>query len=224
MDCTIFTTVISLVFGTCFFNSLAYAQHPIPEQPVHYHFSSEVGQNGLDIGQNDIADASCDSAALPRAQRARFFSRTLPTGDLHQRYPYQTFKFYYYNRPYSSFNTSSLQPGAPYGIRSQHLYSREVFRQVYQDAEQQILDSRFLDSQFLDYYAEPRGTRDSPIESPEEQVARDKNFEHVDWLRHYRARHEWERQQAEREQANLRMESPIEFEPAKPASVSKPQP
>lgn len=199
MNCSKIKIVLSLVLGTCFSGSLAHSQHPLeqpaPAQTAHNHIADDAY-----IGQNAIENFHIDSAPLPYEQRARFFYRTLPVGDLHQRFPYESLRFYYYNRPYNSFNTSGSQQlqvlgGGP----SNHLFSREVFRQVYQNAEQQIIDSRFLD------YAESAEALGSPIESPVEQVARDKNFEFVDWREHYHARLESERQQAalelEREQA-----------------------
>jgi len=142
---------------------------------------------------------SCCASWGGNGSRARiqFFSRTLPPGNLTQRFPYEAPRFYYYDRPYNAFQadrrfqetTSSAMPHQP--------YAKQVFSSVYEQMERQILDSRFLG------YADNEMSIDDRFlsESSHEQIARDKNFEFTDWRKHHRSRMEWEYEQALVEQS-----------------------
>ena len=187
--------------------------------------SSCDGGCGYD-GWNDGWNGGFGGFGGALASRPRHFSRTLPPGNLSQRYPYHALRFYYYDRPYNAFQveqryrerysggtTSPYQP-----------YSRQVFSSIYEQAQQQILDSRFLG-----YAARGPANPEFVDEPSEQQIARDKNFEYTDWRQHHRARLKWDYEQllveqgteppSETQQGILQSsESPLEFK-----DVSHPQ-
>ena len=175
------------------------------------NFSDEVvqpiGGNGCGNGcENTCYSGTGQSFTCPLG--TRYFPRAHPNGDLSQRFPYDTFRFYYYDRPYNSFQIDGRRQEFLLQSDSRQLpYNRQVFRDVYQQMQHQILNSRFLEHGDLgaDW-----------IESDDEQISRDGNFEFVDWRTHFQARRSWNQKemQVQAEQGLEPPESPI-IQPAK---------
>jgi hypothetical protein len=186
--------------------SVASAQYSgLNEPSVHHHedFVTAIDQTHDDSYHSDydLGSACCDGFR----SRPHYFTRTIPPGTLSQHYPYDALRFYYYDRPYNSYHVDRRYENktSHFSDNPNQPYSKRIYDSIYERVERQIADNRILSF--------PDVTSNISMESAQQQIARDKNFEYADWQKHYRSRLAWENKRMIAEDKKQLLESPIEL-------------
>lgn len=114
----------------------------------------------------------------------------LPPGGLPPRYPYDTWRMYYYDRPYNVGQTNRAPLSGIDEPADQALpYSNKVFDDVARNVESQAWDELVRSSFYED------GEKDRV-----DSLTKDRYIEYVDWSKHRAARVQWEQQGHKTEQ------------------------
>ena len=100
-----------------------------------------------------------------------------PPGNLSSRFPYETFRRYYYDRPY---NVGQIRIESDSTRKNRALpYSNQIFRDVFLQFDERILEKLAEDVE-------------SPtLTSGDHSILHDKSLEYVDWREYRRARLKW---------------------------------
>ena len=110
-----------------------------------------------------------------------------PPGNMTQRYPYDTWRMYYYDRPYNAHQVDQRTQELTATTNTFALpYSNRVFEDVFTQMEDNLMDH------YLGYNSNPTNVNPEPAM---QQVWRDKFLEYSDWHDHRNSRIQWQNAQ-----------------------------
>ncbi|MCA9138865.1 MAG: hypothetical protein KDB00_18970 [Planctomycetales bacterium] len=131
-----------------------------------------------------VGACTCKNAKCKACCDLHFDAGTVdPPGTLCPRYPYETFRMYYYRRPYNASHLEQHMTDTNRVNPSNDIpYASPWFSEIYKRIETESVEERLS------------GGRSDP-ETKRDLLVKDKVLEFVDWKRHRQARLQWESEQ-----------------------------
>lgn len=139
---------------------------------------ASVGTTGESL-PSPIVDAACCAPERHRRWLHPWQTTIAPPGNLSPRYPYSTWRTYYYDRPYNADHVVRAQQEVP--VNPAAPYSNHAMEDVFRQAEQRAWERQRAQLHSL-----------SPADDSLRIFQQDGYLEYTDWQKHRAQRLRWE--------------------------------